>query len=154
MRVISASQSSREWAHHLDDTIDRWRMRRGIDGWTGNDIRTMGVKSFRSLVRDSDRETLIGFKELLDEINADVVAQLKDPGRYIPDYDDWQYGAITVQGICGKRSQVIQNQLSVIKKGRKLDFVSWFMRVAEDTLAPDVFEEMKDEAGRRMRADE
>lgn len=145
--TLFVSQGSRDWARHLDDTMERWRVRHNADAISSGDvIQKMGLPAFRKVIASLSREALLDMKGDLDKINGDIRQQLLEHYNSSGGFGnfDWVESANYVKRECGRKSQAIQHHLTKLKeKEKKVSFPMMFVNIAEQILSKEQFLEIK-----------
>lgn len=143
--TLFVSQGSRDWAKHLDETMERWRIRNGVDSISsGHAIQKMKLPAFGNFISSLSKDVLLDMKSDLDKINGDIKQQLLEHyhsteggGNF-----DWVESANYAKRECGRKSQEIQYHIAKLKEQRKATFPVMFVNVAEQVLPKEKFLEI------------
>jgi hypothetical protein len=150
MVKVLVSEASRNWAKHLDDSLERWRIRHELSGVSsGNEVRKMPLDHFKKFIKTINRQALLELKNELDIINSSIKIQLTEYHKNTWRNNSWAIGAKKVKRICGRHSQAIQNRLTESGGNRK-KFPQFFMDVAEEFLSSEDYEKLIAETKNRM----
>jgi hypothetical protein len=125
----------------LDDSLDRWLMQKQINS-SSTQLREMKTGEFVQYIKTLDRSALLEIKNYFDAINAHI--KKKQHTEFMPNFNE----AETVRRICGKKSNMIQTELS----RTKITLHHHFVDVAWEMLEYDVYSKIMSEAYDRHKA--
>jgi hypothetical protein len=153
---VFASQASRDWAHALDDTLERWRLRHQVNETT-QDILFMSLEELRQYLGTLSRQSLIDLKAEVETINNAIKVQQKINYEKRYKNPEWVRSSNKVKAICKSYSQIIQSVLSDRKTAREEkrlaraeDINREFVTTAKEMLPKETFKELFEEVYKRL----
>lgn len=146
MAKVMFASGSRSWANNLNDLRERWQIRREDPikfvvpvNLFKQDIEKLGRDNLLKLKTDLIKLLNDGKKELLKHQNIK-----REEGVYL-EADKYSDLFFTIQAI----STHIQEVNRVLGKTRKMLFPQIFMKVCEEKLSPELFDELVQESKKR-----
>lgn len=138
-KSVFISENSRDWAHELDDAMERWRMHNDIK-MSVSEIRYMSPEEFKDYARTLTRPALIDLRTELDALNAALKAQFASRYKKGKKPNAWVRDAQKVQKIMGTYSMAVQGALSMSSPYNtySVRFNATFVQVARERLPEEI----------------